>query len=368
MKTPTSVFMVTTILVMTGSIQAQDPPSWNRKAEAISVQVVPVEGSFFDVNCYVSIDASDLTEPVDLSTELELRVNGVMQYIRTFQLTANPSTHADCSGLNCGSEPCFCTPPPAVCECGPIIISTGGPTPLMPGDEIVIILRPAPGAAPDRDESDDQLILPPWEGETLFWNRRIENLQIVPSSVSENADVFFDVTVCSNAQVRYSGSLNLDAVLELKIDGVLHSSQTLDLTNDWTTCNAVCLGACVFEQAVPAGSCATVNPYGCICVFDPVQYGFKAVPVDPGGTVTVTLIPVPGSLPPLPGFPGDDEEEEVLCPWDCGNGDLFVGIEDFLALLAQWNQIGSSCDFNGDGVNINDFLELLANWGPCFDV
>ena len=34
-------------------------------------QVVPVEGSFFDVNCYVSIDASDLTEPVDLIVSIQ---------------------------------------------------------------------------------------------------------------------------------------------------------------------------------------------------------------------------------------------------------------------------------------------------------
>ena len=182
MRIPTFVVRVTAILATTGAIQAQDPPSWNRKAEAISVQVVPVEGSLFDVNCYVSIDASDLTGPVDLSTELELRVNGVVQFTQTFQLIANPTTHADCSGLNCGNEPCFCTPPP------------------------------------------------------------------------------------------------------------------------------------------------------------------------------------------LPGFPDDDEEEQVLCPWDCGNGDLLVGIEDFLALLSQWNEIGSACDFKGDGVNINDFLELLANWGPFCDV
>ncbi len=54
------------------------------------------------------------------------------------------------------------------------------------------------------------------------------------------------------------------------------------------------------------------------------------------------------------------------CPWDCEpmpNGD--VGINDFLELLAQWTQVGSSCDFDGGGVGINDFLELLANWGPC---
>ncbi len=54
------------------------------------------------------------------------------------------------------------------------------------------------------------------------------------------------------------------------------------------------------------------------------------------------------------------------CPWDCGPPpDGNVGIVDFLELLAQWNQVNSSCDFDGGGVGIVDFLKLLANWGPC---
>ena len=52
------------------------------------------------------------------------------------------------------------------------------------------------------------------------------------------------------------------------------------------------------------------------------------------------------------------------CPWDCADGDGVVGINDLLALLADWG--GSQCDFDGDGgTDIDDFLELLANWGPC---
>ena len=57
-----------------------------------------------------------------------------------------------------------------------------------------------------------------------------------------------------------------------------------------------------------------------------------------------------------------------ICPWDCDGAestDGTVGIVDFLALLSQWGQVGSSCDFDGGGVGITDFLALLANWGPC---
>jgi len=57
--------------------------------------------------------------------------------------------------------------------------------------------------------------------------------------------------------------------------------------------------------------------------------------------------------------------EHLFCPWDCANGDGLVGINDFLAVLAQWGLVGSSCDFDGGGVGISDFLDLLAHKGPC---
>jgi hypothetical protein len=54
------------------------------------------------------------------------------------------------------------------------------------------------------------------------------------------------------------------------------------------------------------------------------------------------------------------------CPWDCGDpADGSVNIVDFLALIAQWGQVGTSCDVNGGGVDVTDFLEMIANWGPC---
>ncbi len=62
---------------------------------------------------------------------------------------------------------------------------------------------------------------------------------------------------------------------------------------------------------------------------------------------------------------GAYEFQGTSCPWDCEpspNGD--VGINDFLAVLAQWGTPGT-CDFDGGGVGINDFLDLLAAWGPC---
>lgn len=56
------------------------------------------------------------------------------------------------------------------------------------------------------------------------------------------------------------------------------------------------------------------------------------------------------------------------CPWDCGDADGTVGIIDFLTLLGQWGSgAGSSCDLGlgAPGVGIDEFLAQLANWGPC---
>ncbi|MHC4419508.1 MAG: M12 family metallo-peptidase [Planctomycetota bacterium] len=54
------------------------------------------------------------------------------------------------------------------------------------------------------------------------------------------------------------------------------------------------------------------------------------------------------------------------CPWDCqATPDGSVNVADFLAILAQWGQYGTSCDFDGYGVGVADFLAVLAHWGYC---
>ena len=72
------------------------------------------------------------------------------------------------------------------------------------------------------------------------------------------------------------------------------------------------------------------------------------------------------------GFPCGGANDYVVsiacgpCNADCeATPDGIVGIEDFLALLAQWGQVGAPCDFDGDGVSVTDFLLLLSYWGPC---
>ena len=81
--------------------------------------------------------------------------------------------------------------------------------------------------------------------------------------------------------------------------------------------------------------------------------------VGPANVATIILTHTYGANTPL-GAPG-----VVVCPWDCqAVPDGSVGVNDFLALLSQWNTV-DTCDFDGGGVGVNDFLALLANWGAC---
>jgi hypothetical protein len=58
-------------------------------------------------------------------------------------------------------------------------------------------------------------------------------------------------------------------------------------------------------------------------------------------------------------------KSQLPCPWDrTQTGDGFVGVSDFLQLLAQWG-VPATCDIDGRGVGITDLLALVANWGPC---
>ena len=95
------------------------------------------------------------------------------------------------------------------------------------------------------------------------------------------------------------------------------------------------------------------------------NWGFLVNDCDNDGTYDAVAI-ISGQSQDENGNGIPDECEAVICPWDCGgDNDGNVGIVDFLALLGQWSQIGTPCDFDGGGVGIVDFLELLGNWGQC---
>jgi hypothetical protein len=108
-----------------------------------------------------------------------------------------------------------------------------------------------------------------------------------------------------------------------------------------------------------------------------VGYNLNGVSGNPAGaddvhTVFVHTVTVPGSgqatmeILHTYGQQTPYGLETAPCPWDCQSSpDGQVNIPDFLAILAQWGQVGAPCDFDGGGVSVTDFLEFLANFGPC---
>jgi hypothetical protein len=103
---------------------------------------------------------------------------------------------------------------------------------------------------------------------------------------------------------------------------------------------AACEAVYVSNLIIEAG--AILNTFGCHVYYDTAKLdGMVDNPAN------VIMLPPP-------------------CPWDCdGSGDEQVSVTDFLAMLAQWGQVGAPCDFDNDGVGVVDFLALLGHWGPC---
>jgi hypothetical protein len=86
--------------------------------------------------------------------------------------------------------------------------------------------------------------------------------------------------------------------------------------------------------------------------------------VDVYFTADIDFLGTPGTADDLEGFMRV-RVQVVPCPWDCAGNDGVIDVVDFLALLSEWAQVGTPCDFNGDGVDVVDFLKLLGAWGPC---
>jgi hypothetical protein len=95
-------------------------------------------------------------------------------------------------------------------------------------------------------------------------------------------------------------------------------------------------------------------------------YSIASATLGHAGTYDVVVSDICGLVDSSPAQLIVDDCGPPPCPWDCQFiPDRFVNVVDFLAMLAQWGQVGTSCDFDGGGVGVTDFLLLLGNWGPC---
>lgn len=345
----------------------------NRSVEAIAAE--QLSGSLHTVRAVVKTDAEPTTFPMDVSSEVFFLVNGTQT---ASVLLTGQAESADNPGSPCDfpcelGETCYCHDLPPDCECGFWIALPEVEMNLQPGDEIMVLLRPAPGAWPDGDDSDNQLIQN-FNGTPIFWDRYLSAATTTPSPLG---DQFFDVWVEVDIVTNYDGELDTTVELDLLINGVSAGPPVpplppcnLPITS--TQCAAGCGAVCVYMVDDAIGVCekSETNPNFCPCY----AHGYHSanwvgVEIDPDDVIEVTLRPVPGALPELPGF--DEDDERIPSPYDqCPadiNGDGWVNAADLADLLGAWGPCaGCPADLNNDGeVNAADLAEMLGNWGAC---
>jgi hypothetical protein len=330
----------------------------------------------WEIRAYFALSAAHLTVPVDLSTRIEYRRNNVTVASQIIVRQGLPQSALGCTGLGCeDTDVCICDcTPSCICECGPVVITTEPvQASLAHGDEITVILYPAPGAAPESNTSDDAREVD-FVGLPLYWQRRIVDVQFVPSDAKGGGflpDSFYDiwcrVEVLGNngQQLYFQGRLKIEGSGGAEIADV---PMAIPPHLAWLQCTGGCSGAnCMFTEVI-VGQCGPDDSslIPCPCRSIPFTTIVPGVQLTPGDEITVILYPAPGAVPPSPPYEDVSLTISVPCPEDCAvprDGDVDVG--DLLAMLAQWG-MGGLCDVTGNGVvTVSDLLRLLAEWGPC---
>ncbi|MEM7164821.1 MAG: hypothetical protein AAF581_05115 [Planctomycetota bacterium] len=367
------------------------PTQGNRRIAAIASQPAATAGS--EVVCVIwEINAKQSTVPQDFSTRLDLVVNGVpvasaLQTAIALQAT-DCALSGGCTQGICGSwdnglaiSDGFCRDisgpaSPPECMCGHWFTTDFPPVPLQPGDEIMIILYPAPGALPDGVEHDDtwaQVHAGPIAGP----NRSFSSVQVTPSSAAPGtSDVHIEYRVEAGPSVL---ALDLSTEVEIQVNGVVvhNSTRTISKNPDLGSCdNNACLNmiGCAIFDCPPtigvAGQCFfSQTQQNCVCA-TLLSLDVGAIPLDPNDDLVVILRPVPGALPELPGFPPDDEgmPDPTAPNFDRGdcNADANFDIGDPVTLLSELfggqtpGPCADACDMNDDGTkNIADAVYAL---------
>jgi hypothetical protein len=365
---------------------AQAGPTWNRKIEAISVMPVPAGGGFFDVTVYLSVEASGaFAGPLDLGTQALVLRNSSALGVLSFEVSAQPAGGEVCGGGCDFPEVCHCGTNPATgvfsCQCGPFLAWASTSGALQPGDEITVIIYPAPGAVPESDQSDDERSMS-FNGEALSWNRTILGATVVPASGGSAGGSLFDIFVDVAIEANYEGLLRLPSVAGLRLNGSVVEEaplDSLDLDLAWNQCAVAACDdsiACVMDPSGPfLGTCQPDEdgPFACGCLYHPEpDIVFPSMHLSPGDEITVIIYPAPGALPSLPGFPDDDSIEVQLpglCPADV-SGDSIVDVQDIVAIILDWGCTSppDDCpgDVNDDGsVDVADLVAAILAWGPC---
>jgi len=362
------------------------PAEWNRRMTGLAVYTDPASGlPQVHAAWSFSINDSD-TAPRDLSTGMDLIVNGSPISSLIIPATVDgPIGDCGLGGCNggCGNgtidglaNDLFCHP--EECDCGPRdLVASFPPSPLLTGDEIMVILYPAPGALPEPNMGDDSVSMASWDGEPVFWDRRIEAVSLIPDPSTPGR---FDVEVTWSAGIAGISSraiLRTDIVVLVNGEPVGLEGGCLDwiVPNTGRPCSVNCdEPTCGDYFCGGSQNNALCRPFDspsggyCACATDSLNATISGISLQPEDEIMVILRPAPGALPPLPGF--EDDDATVIpgpCPGDL-NADGLIGLADLAQLLSNYGTTGGVSywdgDLDGDGdVDLSDLAALLAIYG-----
>jgi FlgD Ig-like domain len=311
------------LLCLAAVLPAAAQGGWDRRIEGLSLTQTPT--GLWEVRAVWDVLLTEAqSAPIDLDTRVDLRINGTVVATIPHTVGIDPGGASCADGSSCGgscgtgiidgqSATLICRPngpcdPICDCACGTLPIQSAfDPVPMTTGDEIMVILYPAPGALPDPDTSDDQLVVT-HDGGEIFWDRRITSLTVEPSAAGPGWDVTAEGTIFHEGVLRFAGAGNavpLDTELELRVNGVPVATADLPFQPVPVGTSCSCGNECGSWNGIPH-FCVLTNLSGCHCGWPWISTFPGVGDLSPGDEIMVILRPAPGALPELPGFPDDD--------------------------------------------------------------
>ncbi len=157
------------------------PPEWNRAV--LSITIGPGSSpDLHNISARIAFESAETGRlDRDLSTDVSFLVNGTVQNTVSQMIVIAAGSGSGCAELPCDDSECghvtfagyaasiycressFCADGPVGCECrcGDVIEVFGlREQGVQPGDEITVLLRPAPSAEPELFDEDDMLAIP----------------------------------------------------------------------------------------------------------------------------------------------------------------------------------------------------------------
>lgn len=260
------------VLALAAAPSAQVP--YDRVLHAVDVSPSPQTKEHVLLAAVWATTAFPSTASLDLDAEVVARRDGVELAVETAVLQVEGGSPVVLIELAISEEP-----KPDVAEA-----------------PIEVFLRPAPGALPELDPSNDPLALSNIGAsgdDAPYWDRAVTYLTIAPSSTLPGGqweiESFFDIDVEVDWAVPQGvGAMNCP--LDLSCTVVVEASD--DQHVNWIVLDSVAMSVDV-----------STTQHEMLHVL--------GVQLEPGALVRATLVPTPGALPELHGFGDDEEQVEV---------------------------------------------------------